>query len=468
MIAGTRLDLLEAMETLERDHPQFVEPLLLRDVYGLAYDEIAQQVGAPLGTIKAQIHHGRKLVRPMLQRYRMTRTRWAAALAATALLAGLTACSGDDSSTAAPSQDTASSDTAPSDSASEPADGVVDPDLEAAAGDPVEDSSTPTSATRASTRSTTTSTWPGTRSTRTLDGEATSTFRSTGDADHLQLDLGAPLEVSAVDGRRRGRASSSTQGKNLVVSGAVVEDDQYVLDGRLLRHAPADRRRRPPAATSAPPAGRSPPDGEPWTMQEPYGAFTWYPVNDQPSDKAFYDFTSRCRRRGSGIANGVMTDRERAGRPDGHEWHLDSRRRRTSSPSPSATTRRPWTRRPRAACPISYWVPRRARPVRAEPRVHAGGRAGLAGERLGPYPFDSLGFLLVDSHSGMETQTMITLGDTDYTTSQAALVHEMAHQWYGDEVTPDDWRDVWMNEGMAMYLQGVLAGRGRRHAARRG
>ena len=31
----------------------------------------------------------------------------------------------------------------------------------------------------------------------------------------------------------------------------------------------------------------------------------------------------------------------------------------------------------------------------------------------------------------------------------------MAHQWYGDQVTPDDWRDVWMNEGMAMYLQGV-------------
>jgi aminopeptidase N len=54
----------------------------------------------------------------------------------------------------------------------------------------------------------------------------------------------------------------------------------------------------------------------------------------------------------------------------------------------------------------------------------------------------------------METQTMITLGTTNYATSQAVLVHEMAHQWYGDEVTPDDWRDVWMNEGMAMYLQG--------------
>ena len=67
VIAGTRLDLLEAMEKLERDHPQYVEPLMLRDVYGMSYDEIAQQVDAPLGTIKAQIHHGRKLVRPLLR-----------------------------------------------------------------------------------------------------------------------------------------------------------------------------------------------------------------------------------------------------------------------------------------------------------------------------------------------------------------------------------------------------------------
>lgn len=66
VIAGTRLDLLEAMEALERDHPQFVEPLLLRDVYGLPYEEIAHQLDLPLGTVKAQIHHGRKLVRPML------------------------------------------------------------------------------------------------------------------------------------------------------------------------------------------------------------------------------------------------------------------------------------------------------------------------------------------------------------------------------------------------------------------
>ncbi len=67
VIAGTRLDLLEAMEAIERDHPQYVEPLLLRDVYGMSYEEIARQVGAPLGTVKAQIHHGRRLARPLLR-----------------------------------------------------------------------------------------------------------------------------------------------------------------------------------------------------------------------------------------------------------------------------------------------------------------------------------------------------------------------------------------------------------------
>ena len=34
------------------------------------------------------------------------------------------------------------------------------------------------------------------------------------------------------------------------------------------------------------------------------------------------------------------------------------------------------------------------------------------------------------------------------------MVHELVHQWYGDTVTPDDWAGLWLNEGMAMYLEG--------------
>ena len=47
--------------------------------------------------------------------------------------------------------------------------------------------------------------------------------------------------------------------------------------------------------------------GEVWTMQEPYGAYTWYPVNDQPSDKALYDITVHAPAEWTGISNGELT-----------------------------------------------------------------------------------------------------------------------------------------------------------------
>jgi len=107
--------------------------------------------------------------------------------------------------------------------------------------------------------------------------------------------------------------------------------------------------------------------------------------------------------------------------------------------------------------PITYWTPP-DRPDLLRRLRQAPAAVDWVEQRLGPYPFHTLGFLVVDSRSGMETQTMITLGDTRYATSPEVLVHEVAHQWYGDEVTPTDWRDVWMNEGMAMYVQAVWTG----------
>ncbi|MGH3463550.1 MAG: RNA polymerase sigma factor [Kribbellaceae bacterium] len=67
VIAGTRLDLLDALETLERDRPQMVTPLVLRDVYGLSYEEIAAATDTPLGTVKSRIHDAREVVRPLLR-----------------------------------------------------------------------------------------------------------------------------------------------------------------------------------------------------------------------------------------------------------------------------------------------------------------------------------------------------------------------------------------------------------------
>jgi aminopeptidase N len=33
------------------------------------------------------------------------------------------------------------------------------------------------------------------------------------------------------------------------------------------------------------------------------------------------------------------------------------------------------------------------------------------------------------------------------------MVHELAHQWFGDSVSPDVWRDVWLNEGHATWYE---------------
>ena len=66
VIAGSRLDLLEALEVVGSTHPELVEPLVLRDVQGLDYNEIARLLDAPLGTVKSRIHTARKAVRPLL------------------------------------------------------------------------------------------------------------------------------------------------------------------------------------------------------------------------------------------------------------------------------------------------------------------------------------------------------------------------------------------------------------------
>lgn len=66
VIAGSRLDLLEALDAVGADHPELVEPLVLRDVQQLDYAEIAALLDIPLGTVKSRIHAARHAVRPLL------------------------------------------------------------------------------------------------------------------------------------------------------------------------------------------------------------------------------------------------------------------------------------------------------------------------------------------------------------------------------------------------------------------
>lgn len=66
VIAGTRIDLMDALDKLRRDKPDLVEPVLLRELGGLTYQEIADRLGQPIDTVKTHIHRGRLHLRETL------------------------------------------------------------------------------------------------------------------------------------------------------------------------------------------------------------------------------------------------------------------------------------------------------------------------------------------------------------------------------------------------------------------
>jgi aminopeptidase N len=281
-----------------------------------------------------------------------------------------------------------------------------------------------------------------------LTATETLLFRAASAAGHVQLDLARQLEVGHVwlDGNA---VPFQHPGKDLVVEAAVNPGTRHVLQLTYAGTpepvvAPTDR------ADFSTTGWTIAPDGTVWTMQEPFGAYSWYAVNDHPSDKAFYDVTIHAPRGQVGVSNGELRSRISSSTGSVTSWRL---------PEPAAAylitiaigrfTRTEVTGP--HGLPISYWTPTGDATVLRRLRYTPRAVSYLEG-LVGRYPFPTLGVLVVPSNSAMETQSMVTLGDNRYTLSRDVIVHELAHQWYGDTVTPDDWSDLWMNEGMATYL----------------
>ncbi len=74
-------------------------------------------------------------------------------------------------------------------------------------------------------------------------------------------------------------------------------------------------------------------------------------------------------------------------------------------------------------------------------------------EQIGPYAYEKLAHVQAAGlGGGTEHATVIFYGEKGVASGNAPVVHEVAHQWWGNAVTERDWDDVWLSEGFATYF----------------
>lgn len=191
-------------------------------------------------------------------------------------------------------------------------------------------------------------------------------------------------------------------------------------------------------------------------LGQPQGSMTWFPGNHHPGDKATFDITVTVPEGLTAVSNGEL----RSQRPtsDGRRTTFAWR-----SAQPMATylatvgvgaydiTRS----RPGApGVPVYAAVDRTVAPRVGELLDRVPELTEWSVRKFGPYPFSSTGAIVEregDADYALETQTRPVFTEDSF--DPATLVHELAHQWYGDSVTPRTWRDVWLSEGFATYAE---------------
>ena len=285
-----------------------------------------------------------------------------------------------------------------------------------------------------------------------LTGDATVVFRATQATDQIQLDLSEALTPTTVTIGGRSVNFNHPGDALRIRTGLLRVGAAYRLRiaySGTPRAAPAPSRRSDMRTGVGWSRDRG---GDVYSFQEPYGAFTWFPVNDHPSDKALYDAHITTHDGDVAIFSGGLVGSDSSGDTTTTSWHVD----RPAASYLIALAIGPY-RSHVATTPggmeITYWI--RPADRRLLPRLVRQGSSAFDWlvDHAGRYPFTTLGVVVVGGASAMETQTMITMSRSAVVRSDAVLAHEMAHQWFGDSVTPTDWRGLWLNEGWAMYLQ---------------
>ncbi len=202
-------------------------------------------------------------------------------------------------------------------------------------------------------------------------------------------------------------------------------------------------------------------DGMVFTDCEASGARKWFPCVDVPSEKALLSLSALVPAGVLLVSNGLLTDSVVTGDSVIYKW---------VSQFPVSTYLVAIAAKDKYNLDVLYWKRPDGRdmPVRfywqnGETRFNLDNVKNKVGKMLdlfslkyGDYPFEKLAFATLNREfvwGGMENQTIITLCADCWT--EDLICHELAHQWFGDLISPMTWADIWLNEGFATFNEGV-------------
>ncbi len=287
----------------------------------------------------------------------------------------------------------------------------------------------------------------------TGDLVATTTITSvaTMDLDRFNLDfIGFEITSLLIDDTP---ADFERQGSELVIDLPVA-----ISAGTTFTTTVAYAGRPQPVASRAIAFGvgwQSTPSGHHYVVAEPDAAHSWFPNNDHPRDKATYTFHVTVPESVIAAANGTLV--ETVPTAGGATWVWEM-----SDPmAPYLATIvvgdfeivEDTASAQVAGVPVRNVLPAHlaaAPPVAVQ---RQGEMIAFLADRFGPYPFSTYGIAVVDNFpAALENQTLSIFG-AGLEGNEAVVVHELAHQWFGDAVSTETWEDIWLNEGFASYAE---------------
>ncbi|MDT0545139.1 MULTISPECIES: M1 family metallopeptidase [Streptomyces] len=284
-----------------------------------------------------------------------------------------------------------------------------------------------------------------------LEGTATILATATQDLSRFNLDFALEVSEVLVGGRKAEFAASGDHELEITPAAPLDSGRPFTV---VVRYRGTPSKVRVNGFT----AWLRTPDGG-VAANEPEAAWWWFPSNDHPLDKATYDVSVAVPDGSQAISNGTL--RSTSSRLGWTRYTWRSSRPQATYLATLAVGRFDITTDTTAnGLPVvnaySKDLGDNAGAARASVERTAEVAGWLSGV-FGPYPFDALGGYVPNVPTGyaLETQTRPFYSPRQFGggSNVSVVVHELAHQWYGDSVSVKDWRDIWVNEGFARYAQ---------------